>query len=136
MSVLVAVSDDDRYETVLDVAVRLAAGLDQQLIVTHVTETDAASGDERSFRDDVQSYLSDVDLSVDVSLDHLGRSGLREGTAVGKQLLELTARVDIEHIVLGHRSKDRLQALREGHTGFTVAQEAAVPVTIVPEGVD
>lgn len=136
MSVLVAVSDDDQYETVLDVAVQLAAGLGQQLVVTHITETDSASGDERAFRNDLQSYLSTVDVPVEVSLDHLDRSGFREGTAVGKQLLELAERVDIDHIVLGYRSKDRLQTLREGHTGFTVAQEAAVPVTIVPEGVD
>lgn len=136
MSVLVAVSDDDQYETVLDVAVQLAAGLDQQLVVTHITETDSASGDERAFRNNLQSYLSTVDIPVDVSLDHLDRGGLRDGTAIGKQLLELTERVDIDHIVLGYRSKDRLQALREGHTGFTVAQDAAVPVTIVPDGVD
>jgi nucleotide-binding universal stress UspA family protein len=136
MSVLVAVSDDNQYETVLDVAVQLAAGLDQQLVVTHITDTDSATGDERAFRTDLQSYLSNVDVPVEVSLDHLDRGGFREGTAVGKQLLELAERVDIDHIVLGYRSKDLLRTLREGHTGFTVAQEAAVPVTIVPEGVD
>jgi hypothetical protein len=38
--------------------------------------------------------------------------------------------------VIGHRSKGRLAAVREGHTGFVVAEEAAVPVTIVPEAVE
>jgi hypothetical protein len=34
MGILVAVADDDRFEAVLHVAVRLATGLDQELYVT------------------------------------------------------------------------------------------------------
>lgn len=136
MSILVAVSDDDQFETVLSVAVRLAAGLDRGLYVTHITETETASGDERAFRDDIRESLSETDVPVDIQLEYLSRSGLRSGTAVGKQLLELTESADIGHIVVGHRSKSRLTTAREGHTGFVVAEEAAVPVTIVPEAVE
>jgi threonine dehydrogenase-like Zn-dependent dehydrogenase len=56
--------------------------------------------------------------------------------SVGKQLVDLASDVEIEHIVIGHRSKNRLAAVREGHTGFVVAEGAAVPVTIVPEAVE
>jgi K+-sensing histidine kinase KdpD len=136
MGILVAAGDDDQFETVLNVAVRLAAGLDQKLYVTHITKTKSASGDERAFRDEIGEFLSETDVPADVQLEHLSRSGIRSGTAVGKQLLELTESADIGHIVVGHRSKSRLTTVREGHTGFVVAEEAAVPVTIVPEAVE
>ncbi|ESS02818.1 MAG: universal stress protein family [uncultured archaeon A07HR67] len=136
MSILVAIGDDDRFETVLEVAVRLASGLDSDLSVVHVTANGTASGDERTFRDDVRAVLSTTDAQSEVSFEHLNRRGLRSGTAVGKQLVDITEDVDIDHVVIGHRSKTQLAALRDGHTGFVVAEEAAVPVTIVPEAVE
>ncbi|WP_299267481.1 universal stress protein [Halorientalis sp.] len=136
MGVLIAVSDDTQFETVLTVGVQLAVGLSQELYVTHITATETASGDEQAFRDNVRESLSDVDVPVEVDLEHLSRGGLRSGTAVGKQLLEIAEDTSIDHIVIGHRSKSRLSTVREGHTGFVVAQEAAVPVTIVPDTVE
>jgi K+-sensing histidine kinase KdpD len=136
MSILVAIGNDNRSETVLDVAVRLATGVDQGLSVVHVTETEHASPDERAFREEIRRYLADTPVSADVDLEHLDRSGLRPGTSIGRQLVELTSAVGIDHVVIGHRSKNLLTAAREGHTGFVVAEEAAVPVTIVPEAVE
>jgi K+-sensing histidine kinase KdpD len=136
MSILVAIGDDDRYESVLTVALRLASGLDQDLRVAHITADASASADERSFRDEVREFLSEADVSVDVDLEHIGRGGLRSGTAVGKQLVDISNDVSVDHIVIGHRSKNRLTAAREGHTGFVVAEQAPVPVTIVPESVE
>lgn len=136
MGILVAVSDDDEFRTVLTVAMRLAAGLEQGLQVTHLTESAEASSRERAFRDEVRAFLSEVDVPVEIDLEHLDRGGFRSGTAIGQQLLELTEDVDVEHVVIGHHSKDRLRAVTEGHTDFVVAEQAAVPVTIVPSGVD
>jgi nucleotide-binding universal stress UspA family protein len=136
MSILVAVSDDDEFMTVLTVAMRLAAGLEQGLQITHLTENRDASSRERAFREDVRAFLSEADVPVAVDLEHLDRGGLRSGTAVGQQLLELAEDVDVEHVVVGHHSKDRLRAVAEGHTDFVVVEEAAVPVTVVPDGVD
>jgi K+-sensing histidine kinase KdpD len=136
MSVLAAVSDDDGFETVLTIAMRVAAGLDQDLRVAHITAETDASSNERAFRDDIQAFLSEADIPTEVSLEHLDRSGLRSGTTIGKQLAELAEDVGISHIVIGHHSKNRLTTVREGHTGFVVANEAAVPVTIVPGDVD
>jgi len=136
MSILVAVSDDDDFKIVLTVAMRLAAGLDQDLQVTHVTGEKSASQRERAFRDDVRAFLSEANMPVDINLEHLDRGGLRSGTAIGKQLLELAEDVDIDHIVIGHHSKNRLRTASQGHTDFIVAEAAAVPVTIVPESVE
>jgi K+-sensing histidine kinase KdpD len=136
VTILVAVGDDDSYESVLTVALRLATGLDQDLQVTHITETDSASGDERAFRDDIRAVLEETTVPVEVDLAHLDRGGLRPGTTIGKQLIELAADVGVDHVVVGHHSKDRLTAAREGHTDFVLAEGAAVPVTIVPEAVD
>lgn len=136
MGILVAIGDDDRFRTVLTVAVQLAGGLDQELCVAHVTENQSASAEERAFRDSVQAILSEADVPVEINLEHLNRSGLRPGTAVGKHLVDLTKDIEIDHVVIGHRSKNWLAAVREGHTGFVVAEEAEVPVTIVPEDVE
>lgn len=136
MGILAAVSDDGSFKSVLTVAVRLASGLDQRLYVTHITKETSASGDARAFRDEVKAFLSDTEITVEINLEHLDRSGLRSGTAIGKQLTDIATDVEIDHIVLGHHSKNRLTAVREGHTGFVVADEAAVPVTIVPENVE
>ncbi|MFB6227008.1 MAG: universal stress protein [Halobacteriales archaeon] len=136
MGILVAIGDDARHEAVLNVAVRLATGLNQGLYVAHVTDEVSASMDERTLRDEVRETLSESNVPVDVNLEYLNRSGLRSGTAVGKQISDLTNDVEIDHVVIGHRSKGRLTAVREGHTGFVVAEEAAVPVTIVPEAVE
>lgn len=135
MTILVAVSDDDDFESVLDVAIRLATGLDHDLRVAHITQTPSASTAERAFRDDVRAFLSEAEVPVEIDLEHLDRSGFRSGTAIGKQLLELTEDVEIDHIVIGHHSKNWLTTVREGHTDFVVAEKAAVPVTIVPDGV-
>jgi nucleotide-binding universal stress UspA family protein len=135
MAILVAISDDDRFEAVLEVAEQLARGMDQTLTVAHVTDNETASGDERGFRDEVRSFLSETNLQADISLEHLNRSGLRSGTAIGKQLVDIAEGVEIDHVVIGHRSKSQLAELRDGHTGFVVAQEATVPVTIVPDAV-
>jgi Universal stress protein family. len=135
MGILVAVGDDDRYQAVLDVAAQLAAGLDQKLYVTHLIRDAEASTEERAFRDELRAHLSDTTVPVEINLEYLDRGGFRSGTAVGTQLSDFTTDVGVDHIVIGHRSKDRLAAIREGHTGFVLAEKAAVPVTIVPEAV-
>jgi nucleotide-binding universal stress UspA family protein len=48
----------------------------------------------------------------------------------------MTEDVDVDHVVIGHHSKNRLRTASQGHTDFVVAEEATVPVTIVPEAID
>ena len=132
MAILAAISDDDRYEAVIETAARLAGATGQSLTVAHVTANATASGAERGFRDEIESFLEGVDVKTTVTLEHLDRSGLRSGTAVGKQLVDMSDDVAVEHIVIGHRPKGQLASLREGNTAFSVAEGASVPVTIVP----
>jgi len=113
MAILVAIGDDDRSEVVLDVAVELANGLDQALTVAHITEHETASAEDRRFRDEIRASLSDVDVTADVSLEHLNRSSLRSGTAIGNQLVDIAEGVEIKHIVIGHRSKSQLETLHD-----------------------
>lgn len=135
MAVLVAIGDDDQSGTVLRVAAELAAALEQQLTAVHLTE-ETASKRDRELRDEIRAALAETDVDAEVDLEHLNRGGLRTGTAVARQLVDIATGVDIEHIVIGHRSKTRLAELRDGHTGFAVARESPVPVTIVPETVE
>jgi nucleotide-binding universal stress UspA family protein len=133
MAILAAISDDDHFEAVLETAARLAEATGQSLTVAHVTANSTASPTERDFRDEVEAFLTDSGVETTVTLEHLDRSGLRSGTAVGKQLVDMSDDVAIDHIVIGHRSKGQLASLREGHTAFAVAEGASVPVTIVPD---
>jgi nucleotide-binding universal stress UspA family protein len=133
MAILAAISDDDRFETVLETAARLAETTGQPLTVAHVTANANASGAEHALRDEIRAFLEDSGVETTVTLEHLDRSGLRSGTAVGKQLVDMSDDVSIDHIVIGHRSKGYLASLREGHTAFAVAEGASVPVTIVPD---
>ncbi|OSP00121.1 universal stress protein UspA [Halorubrum ezzemoulense DSM 17463] len=132
MAILAAISDDDRYEAVIETAARLAQATGQSLTVAHVISNASASGAERSFRDEIESFVEDIGVGTTVTLEHLDRSGLRSGTAVGKQLVDMSDDVAVEHIVIGHRSKGQLASLREGNTAFAVAEGVSVPVTIVP----
>jgi len=136
MAILVAIGDDDRFEVVLGVASQFAREMDRDLTIAHVTASDNASASDRDFRDEVQSFVAEADVEAEVRLEHLNRSGLRSGTAIGKQLVDIAEDVEIDHVVVGHRSKTQLAELRDGHTGFVVAQEATVPVTIVSEAVE
>lgn len=136
MAILVAIGDDDRFEAVLSVAARFARDMDQDVIVAHITANENASGTDRTFRETIRSAFPDSGVDAEVTLEHLNRDGLRSGDAIGKQLVDIAEDVEIDHVVIGHRSKTRLTELRDGHTGFVVAREASVPVTIVPEGVD
>ena len=133
MAILVAIVYDDRFEVVLQVAARFAGEMGRDLTVVHITADKTASGNDRSFRDEIRAVVSETDVQAEVTLEHLNRRRLRSGTAVGKQLVDMAEGVEIDHIVIGHRQKTQLAELREGHTGFVVAQEATVPVTIVPE---
>lgn len=133
MAILSAISDDDHFEAVLETAARLAEATNQSLTIAHVTANTTASAAERDFRDEIQAFLSDSSVETTVTLEHLDRSGIRSGTAVGKQLIDMSDDVSIDHIVIGHRSKGQLASLREGHTAFAVAEGASVPVTIVPD---
>lgn len=136
MSIIVAVGDDSQFKPVLSVAVRLAEGLSQDLTVAHITANEVASGADRDFSDKIQQFLSGTSVKTNITLEHLNRSGIRSGTAIGKQLIDITEDVAVEHIVIGHRSKTQLAELRDGHTDFVVAEESAVPVTIVPESAE
>ncbi|MFB6250739.1 MAG: universal stress protein [Halobellus sp.] len=136
MTILVAIGDDDRFTAVLEVAAQFARDTSQDLTIAHLIANENASGSDRSLRDEVRSVLSEADVDVEVTLEHLNRSGLRSSKATGKHLVDIAEDVEIDHIIIGYRSKARLAELRDGHTGFVVAQEASVPVTIVPERVE
>ena len=136
MAILAAISDDDRYEAVIETAARLAEATGQSVTVAHVTANATASGTERDFRDEIEAFLGGIGVEATVTLEHLDRSGLRSGTAVGKQLVDMSDDVAVEHIVIGHRSKGQLASLRDGNTAFAVAEGASVPVTIVPDATD
>lgn len=134
MTILVAVAEDAAQEAVLDVAVALAKGLDQDLYVVHLVDAATADAEAKRVRDATRERVADANVVVTVALEHVSHSGTRPGNRIGQELVDLAADVDISHIVMGHASKGWLARLREGDTAFAVVADADVPVTIVPNG--
>jgi nucleotide-binding universal stress UspA family protein len=132
MTLLVAVADDAVSERILDVAVRLGEGLNEDLYVVHLTTNTTATADERQFRDSVEQYLDGERVGYSVAIEHLDRLDARSERAVGKQLSEIASDTNISHVVVGHSSKTLFGRLTRGDAAFTVADGADVPITIVP----
>jgi nucleotide-binding universal stress UspA family protein len=134
MCILAAVADDPVRDRVLDVALELARGLDEELYVLHLVEDASADMDARRLRDEVREYVADADVAVTVSVEQLSHTGARDGPRTAKELLDAAADVEVRHVVLGHVSKGLFGTLKDGSTAFAVADEATLPVTIVPAG--
>ncbi|MFB6200696.1 MAG: universal stress protein [Halorhabdus sp.] len=122
-------------ETVLNVAIELGDGLNQDLYVVHLVETDTAASADRDVRDDIRAQLSDTAVSATVALEHVGHWSPRPAARVGRDVLELARDVQVTHIVMGHTSKGVLAELAHGSTVEAVIDEAPVPVTVVSEHV-
>lgn len=136
MTILVAVANDAVSEEVLDTGVRLGAALDEELYVVHLLEDELADAQAKRVRDMLRTRLADETVVATVALEHVGRSGSREGTRIGHELLELASDVDITHIVMGHERKGLTGRLASGDAAFSVVEAASVPVTIVPDGTE
>ena len=136
MSILVGVARDDARPKVLEVAVKLGKGLDEHLEIVHLVEEENAENDAKRIRDELQDYVADRNVAATVSREHVGHRGPRTGPRIARDLLEIAEDVDVTHIVLGHRSKGMVRDLARGSTAFAVAEDADVPVTIVPEDME
>jgi len=136
MVILVAVALDPLRRQVLDVAAELGRGLDEALYLVHFTDEQTAGAEARDLRNDLQQRMSDRDVAATVSIEHASHGGLRRGTQIGQCLLDLAADVEVSHIVMGHTSKGPLGSLTERNAAFAVADDAPVPVTVVPDGAD
>ncbi|MFC7021409.1 MULTISPECIES: universal stress protein [Haloarcula] len=133
MTILVAIAPDAVSDDVLDTAITLAEGLDEELYVVHLLEEELADAGARQLREELRQRLGDAPVVATVALEYVGRSGRRNGTRVAQELLELAADVDITHIVMGHRHKGLKDRLTGGTAAFAVLDTVSVPVTIVPE---
>ena len=133
MTVLVAVADDHARDRVLDVGVELGSGLAQDLYVVHFVPDTSADADARRLRDEIRASLEDAEVGVTVGVEQLSHPGNRESTRVARELLDAAADVEITHVVLGHATTGLFETLFGGSTAHAVADEAELPVTVVPD---
>lgn len=131
MTLLVAVADDGVSERVLATSVRLGQALGEPLSVVHLIEAETATAAERAFRDEIQNSLDEEAIEYSVGIEHV--AGRESASAVATQIAEIATDADIDHIIVGHRSKGLLSRLLTGNTAVEVASAADVPVTIIPE---
>ncbi|MFC7027732.1 universal stress protein [Halomicroarcula sp. GCM10025710] len=110
MTILVAVAPDPVSEPVIDTAIRLGEGLEEELYVVHLLDEEMADAAAKQLREELRQRLADESVVATVALEYVGRSSRRNGKRIAR-LLELATDVDITHIVMGHRHKrlrDRL----------------------------
>lgn len=136
MAILVAAADDALQEQVLRVAGTLGERLNQELRVVRLVDDEAADIDVKHHRDQLEERIDQLDVSASVSVEHVGRSVGRKNARIGRELVDLATDVDITHVVIGHASKDFVKSLTRGDTAFAVADNANVPVTVVPDDVE
>jgi len=130
MALLVAVADDDVSDRVLETGVQLGRAFGEPLSVVHLTAEETTGATERELRDRIESTLSERSIGYSVELEHVADGST---TAVADRLGGIAADTEVNHIVVGHRSKGLLGRLLTGNTAVEVARGANVPVTIVPE---
>jgi nucleotide-binding universal stress UspA family protein len=136
VTVLVAVADDDLRERVLAVGVKLARAFDEPLSVVHLTRDAVADGDARRLREQVAASLADARVESTVAVEHVGRANLRPARSVGHAVADLAADVDVSHVVIGHAAVGSIRGVASGSAAFALVDDADVPVTVVPEGVE
>ncbi len=136
MVILVAAANDALQERVLMVAQDFGEKFDEDLRVVRLVEEDSANIDVKYHRDQLKERVQQVDVSATVSIEHVGHRLGRKHARIGKELIDLAEAVDVSHIVIGHSSKDFLETLARGDAAFAVADNANVPVTVVPEDVE
>jgi nucleotide-binding universal stress UspA family protein len=134
MTILVAVAPDPVSEPVIDTAIRLGEGLDEELYVVHLLDEEMADAAAKQLREELRQRLADESVVATVALEYVGRSSRRNGKRIARELLELATDVDITHIVMGHRHKRLRDRLAGGTAAFAVLDTVSVPVTIVPDG--
>lgn len=133
MVILVPVANGPLRDQVIDTAIELGKGLDQELYIVHLTAEESADGESKRIRDELRERVEKAGVPATVALEYVGHTSPRAGKRIGQEVLELADDVEISHIVMGHTSQGILRDLTRGSTAFAVLDHAHVPVTIVPE---
>ena len=136
MVILVAVANDPLQERVLAVARDFGESFEEDLRVVRLVDDRDADSDVKEHRDKLEERLDRMNVHAAVSIEHVGHSIGRKSTRVGRELLDLAAEVDVSQVVIGHSSKAFVETLTHGDTALEVADDASVPVTVVPDDVE
>lgn len=136
MTILVAIDHDSVQDAVINVAIDLARGLDQELYVVHLVDSAVADSTAKAVRDEIRERFAGENVVATVALEHNSHGGARSSSRIGHELVDLASDVEISHIVMGHSTKGLFRQLTQGSTAFSVVAAVEVPVTIVPDGAD
>lgn len=136
MSILVAAANDTVRDRVVQVAVELGKALDRELRVIHFADDSIDDAAATAVGDELRQRLLGEDVVATVTVERIEKAHGRPNARIGAELVKLAAATRASHIVVGHSSKEFVENLAKGNTAFTVADEAQVPVTVVPDRVD
>lgn len=134
MTILVAAANDSLREQVVTVAVDLGRELNEELHVVHLVEDSVSDADVTRFRASLEERLATEPVVSTITVQRLDYSAGRPRQQIGEALAARAAEDGTSHVVIGHESKELVETLTKGNTAFAVADEAQVPVTLVPAG--
>jgi nucleotide-binding universal stress UspA family protein len=134
MTILVAAANDSLREQVVTVAVDLGRERDEELRVVHFVDDSVSDADVTRFRASLEERLATAPVVSTITIERLDYVAGRQRQQIGEALADLAAEDGTSHVVVGHESKELVETLTKGNTAFAVADEAQVPVTVVPAG--
>lgn len=136
MVILAAVADDDATEQVLTVAIRLGTAMDTSVQAVHLTTDEHSDQETREFRDTIQARLEESDVTSTARIEYSAYNSLRSRRDKHNHLADLVQDVDVDHAVIGYRSRDVIDRLVNGETARTLLETAEIPITVVPAAME
>jgi nucleotide-binding universal stress UspA family protein len=133
MTVLVAVSRSHTRQRVLDMGIRLGEAFGREVHIVHLIQESGDSADPSQIREELREYVLAENTVATVAVERVESALGRPATQFGEKLLEVATEIDASHIVVGHTPQGVIGDVTRGTTAMTVADEAPVPVTVLPE---
>ncbi|MFB6093530.1 MAG: universal stress protein [Halanaeroarchaeum sp.] len=131
MAILVPVDGSECSMRALEFAIDLAEARDETIDVVHFTDYEGDASSELEER--VGEVLADA--GIDGGMEVVGDirlSDFKASNRVGKDILELVADREYDHVVMGHHGTGYVESGLLGSAAETVVESTSVPVTVIP----
>ncbi|MCT9098477.1 universal stress protein [Haloarchaeobius sp. HME9146] len=131
MHVLAPIDGSDCSFRALEFAVEFTDRYDGTLDVVHITDYEDESIEQLLERARTVCRAGGSDSTPELAFD-VGIYRMRYANKIGKDILELVADRDIDHVVMGHHGGNTVDRLVIGSATETVIRANRVAVSVIP----
>lgn len=129
MDVLVPIDGSNCSLRALEFGVQLAQRFDGEVKVVHLTEFENEATD--AVIENARTKLQEMDAGVDPDVVVDSDITYKRSSKIGKDILDIAATGDYDHIVMGRHGPGAIEKLVVGSVSDTVIKNADLPVTLV-----